>query len=590
MIDQNKFRVDESKPWFSEEAGWPKEVPKNFDFPDMTLGDMLREAAKKWPGNNAVWFLDKFMTYKELDDFSDRLATAYANLGVKKGDVIALMLPNSFQYVIGYYASQKIGAIISGVNPTYKPMEIKHQLNTVGAKVIVCLDALYEGQIAPIIDDTQVEKVIITNIADHLPLVKRTLGKMLGKIPKAASPAGSYAYSSLIKTAPNVPSVDIDVENDPATYIMTGGTTGVPKAAVLTHLNCVGNAIQSGLWLYKGAVGVANVGILPLFHSFAMTAVMNVTVRIGGWMMLFPRPPEMGEYLDTLMRIAPPEGAFFCGAEVLFQRMANFERIHEYNLEGKLTLCISGAGPLHRPVQEAFEKVTGARLVEGFGLTETSPVISAGAFWGNRKVGSIGLPFPGTEWKVVDAANPDKLMPVADEYNEENVGELLVAGPQIMKEYLNRTEETKETIIEMDGKRWLLTGDLGWMDTLGRVYISDRKKQLIKHKGFSVFPKEVEELVGGHSAVNEVAVSGIPNVERGEIIKAWVVLKPDYVGKITEEELVKWCKENMTHYKVPAYIEFKDELPKTLVGKVLRRELQEADQLYIDYYKEHPKG
>ena len=585
----NPFYVDESKPWFTPEAGWPEEVPKNMDFPGTSLGEMLRESAQKWPDARVMWFLDKFKTYRELDELVDRFATALHKLGVRKGDVVSMLLPNSFQYVVSYYACMRIGAIASGVNPTYKPMEVLHQLKTVGTKVLIVLDALYEGTVAPIIDESQVEKVISTNITDllGLPAIKRFIGKLLKKIPTGKVPPGTLKYSELIKTEIDLPDVTIEA-GDTATYIMTGGTTGVPKAAVLSHMNCVSNALQSQKWIFKVQPGACNLGVLPLFHSFAMTAVMNISIKVGAWMMLFPRPPSTEEFLTKVSEFCPDELTMYCGAEILFQRLAEFPDLDKYDFGKKLALCVSGAGPLHRHVQEAFEKKTGAKLVEGYGLTETSPVVSAGPFWGNRKIGSIGLPFTGTEWKIMDAANFGQEKDICPEGTEpdqdRHMGEICVAGPQIMVGYLNKPEETAETIIELEGKRWLLTGDIGYMDDKGRIYIRDRKKQLIKYKGYSVFPKEVEELVGGHEGVLEVAVAGLPDKETGERIKAWVVLRDEWKEKIDEDGLIRWCRENMTHYKVPSYIGFIGELPKSLVGKVMRRELQENDPIYKEYH------
>jgi long-chain acyl-CoA synthetase len=584
----NKYYVEEGFPWFTKEAGWPDEVPKNMDFPKVTLGEMLQDTVDKYPDEKALWFLDSVMTYRELNDHVNAFATSLHNLGFKKGDVISFMLPNSFQYVVAYYAAQRLGVVCSGINPTYKPAEVLHQLKTVGSKGLVFLDALYEGQLAPIIDKSPVKTLIATNIVDLAKIsgFKKFLGKLLGKIPTGEVPASSLQMLELLKVKPDVPKVDIDAD-DPATFIMTGGTTGVPKAAELTHFNCVSNVSQAAAWIYKVKPGSAMVGVLPLFHSFAMTCVMNISVKLGAWAVLFPRPPETKELVETIIRVGTKGATYYCGAEILFKRLADFmedpankEKYKE--ISNVLDFCISGAGPLHRPVQEAFEKHVGGRLVEGFGLTETSPVVCAGPFWGNRQIGSIGLPFTGTEWRIVDIQDYKKTI---KETGEDHVGELAIAGPQVMKGYLNRPDETAETVVDMDGKLWCLTGDLGFMDEHGRVYIRDRKKQLIKYKGYSVFPKEVEELVGNHPAVSEVAVAGLPDKEAGEIIKAWVVLRDDHKGKITEDELLSWCRDNMTHYKVPKQIAFRDDLPKTLVGKVLRRELQEADPIYKEYHK-----
>ena len=573
-----RYYVDESKPWFRKESGWPDEVPKNMEFPLISLGDILKNTASKYPGHKAIWFLDTWITWKELDDYVDHVASAFNAMGLKKGDVVTMLLPNSIQYVVCYYACMRLGLIASGINPTYKPAEVLHQVKTVGTKVMVVLDSLYDSCVAPVREKAGIEKFVSTNIADLLKInfAKKTIGKLLKKIPTGYVP-NSVPFMELVRHPINVPKVDIDVEKDPATYIMTGGTTGVPKAAILSHMNCVSNAVQAKAWLYKAEMGAGVIGIIPLFHSFAHTCVMNISTYLGTWMMLFPRPPSTEDLLQKIQDLAPPQGLMYVGAEVLFKRLADYPNIGQYNLAGKIQLCVSGAGPLHRPVQEAFEKNTGGKLAEGYGLTECSPVVSAGSFWGKRKIGTIGLPFPGTEWKIVDSTDYTKDLGMGD---EDHCGELAVAGPQVMVGYLNRPEETAETVVMMDGKRWCLTGDIGYMDSDGQVVLRDRKKQLIKHKGYSVYPKEVEELVGGNEAVSEAAVAGIPDEMDGEVIKAWVVIKPEYKGKITEEQLLKWSKENMTHYKVPAFIEFKDDLPKTLVGKVLRRELQEADPLF----------
>ena len=575
----SQFYVDENKPWFKPEAGWPDQVSKNYEFPEITLHEMFSEAARKFGQSRVMWFLDTYMTFAEMERHVNSLATALHNLGIRKGDVVALVLPNSFQYVISYYACARIGAIVTGVNPTYKPGEVLHQFQVTGVKSVIVLDALYQSLMEPIAAQYPLKHIIVTNIVDLVKMsgLKRWLGMKLKKIPTGPVPSDALKFKDLLETSPEPPEVKID-PHEPATYIMTGGTTGVPKAAVLSHFNCVSNAIQCELWVWMGGHGCCAVGVLPLFHSFAMTTVMNQSIRNGMWMMLFPRPPETGELLKTICAIAPDNKTFYCGAEVLFQRIADFADIKKYPIHKKLRACISGAGPLHGPVQERFEKITGAVLVEGYGLTEASPVVSAGPLTDFRTTGTIGLPFPGTEWKIMDIETGENELPPGEN------GELIVAGPQVMVGYLNQPEETAETIREFGGKRWLYTGDIGYMDELGRVVISDRKKQLIKVKGYSVFPKEVEELVGRHEAVVEVAASGLPDKEKGEVIKVWVVLKEEWKGRITEEDLRNWCKDNMTHYKVPTYVEFRDELPKTMVGKVMRRQLMEEDPVYEAYY------
>lgn len=575
----NPFYVDESKPWFQSQAGWPEQVPKNYDFPEMTLYEMLAESVKKYPDSPVMWFLGTFMSFREMDRHVNALATSLHKLGLKKGDVVALVLPNSFQYVISYYACARLGLVVTGVNPTYKPYEALHQFNITGVKAVIVLDALYETLIGRIIEKYPLRHIIVTGIVDLVRMsnFRKWLGKKLKKIPTGPVPKDAIDYTDLLNVSPSVPEIRVFPE-DPAAYMMTAGTTGVPKAAVLSHFNCVANATQCDLWIWMGAHGSCNVGVLPLFHSFAMTGVMNAAIKSGMWMMLFPRPPETGELLKTICDIAPDHETYFCGAEVLFQKIADYPDISKYAIAKKLRACVSGAGPLHRPVQDRFEKVTQAIIIEAYGLTESTPAISAGPLTDYRVTGTAGLPLPGTEWKIMDIETGTR------ELSPGENGEIVVAGPQIMVEYLNTPRETAETIREWDGKRWLFTGDIGFLDEHGRVTVSDRKKQLIKVRGYSVFPKEVEELIGRHEGVVEVAAAGLPDRKMGEIIKVWVVIKDNWKGKITEKELRAWCKDNITHYKVPKLIEFRKDLPKTLVGKVMRRQLMEADPIYKAYH------
>ncbi|MFH2005127.1 MAG: AMP-binding protein [bacterium] len=579
----DQYQVDSSSSWFRPASGWPDEVSKNIDFPRTSLGQFLDDAAARWKNAPAAWFQGSEMTYGAWKRHADALGAALSKQDVGKGDVIALLLPNSFQYLISYYAVTKIGAIVSGINPADKPNEILHHLQVIGATGLIVLDELYEPLVAPIRNKSELRLIIGTNLGDVLPGPKQFFGKLLGKLRQGPLPRDALRFKALLRTPGPLPAVDIDVEQDTATYIMTGGTTGVPKAAELTHFNCVSNALQCRAWLFKVSAGTGNVGVLPLFHSFGMTAVMNASVAFGGKQILFSRPPPMAELVELLARMTLPKGAAFCGAEILFQRMAEVPGIAASGLASKITLCISGAGPLHRSVQEKFERATNARLVEGYGLTEASPVVSAGPFWpkGERRHGTVGLPMPGTEWRIVHRSDPTRDRGVGSgPEDSKHIGEIAVAGPQVMKGYLNQPDETAETIVVRDGKRWLLTGDIGYLDATGRVTILERKKQLIKYKGYSVFPREVEDLVCRNEHVAEVAVAGLPSEETGETIKAWVVLKPESVGQITEEELQAWCRENMTHYKCPEVIEFREELPKSPVRKRRRRKLLVNDPVW----------
>jgi long-chain acyl-CoA synthetase len=582
----DKYQVNENKRWFQK--WWPSNVPKNIKLPEMTINDLLDKQVEKYAEKNLMWFLDTWMTYKEFQDYVKKFATALTNLGIKKGDVVAMHLPNCFQYVITYYAATRIGAVATGINPTYQPMEILHQFDITKPKVLVVLDALYEPYIKPIIARSSVQIVIYTNIADlaHGLGFKRTLGKLLKKIPKGkVDYPGAHKFMVLLETEPNVPKVTIDVKTHAVTYIMTGGTTGLPKAAVLSHFNAVSNAFQCMYWLGGEQPNIGVIGVLPLFHSFAHTVVMNSTICLGGWMMLFPKPPDTDDLLAHIAKLPAPEGFIYPGAEILFKRLADYEGIKEKYPEvmGKLKLCVSGAGPLHRPVRDAFVEKTGGRIVEGYGLSEATPVVSAGNLFGESPIGVIGMPFPATEWGIWPAeefnkgpiclGNPDD-----KNFGEEHTGELCVHGPQVMLEYLNKPDETEDTIKEYDGKLWLLTGDIGFMNEDGTVELRDRKKQLIKYKGYSVYPKEVEELLMKHPEISEVAVAGIPHEEFGEAVKAWVELKPG--STLTVEMIKQWAEENITHYKRPYYVEIISEVPKNLIGKVQRRMLQEADPMW----------
>jgi long-chain acyl-CoA synthetase len=584
----SKFNIPLDSAWFAEGSGWPDEVPKNMEFSEKTVDSIIRDAANRWPKRKAAVFLGTAINYAQYDKYIDSMATALHQLGIKKGETVALLLPNSIQYLISYYAVMRIGAIVSGINPTYKPMEIKHQLEVVHAKYLIFLDVLYEDKVAPIRHEFSFKYLIGTNIGDFLPWHKKKLGSLLKKIPSAPLPYEALKFSDLLKTKPEPPTIEIDPLTHPASYIMTGGTTGIPKAAILTHFNIYCNAIQARCWFYKAKPGIANLGILPFFHAFGMTAILNITPTFGGYIHLFPKPPKMPELFDTIQNECPDNGTLFIGAEILFKKFAEFEDGKKYNISNKLMLSLSGAGPLHKNIQEKYEDVTQSPLAEGYGLTEASPVVSVNPLWCSKEMrtgGFIGLPLPGTQWKIVDKTDYSRVLGIGDSpEDKDKIGELVVCGPQIMAGYLDNEQETSAHIYEEDGKKWLLTGDIGYMNKFGQVTILDRKKELIKYKGYSVFPKDVENLIGQHKAVNEIAVAGLPDPEVNEIIKAWIVLEKDMKEEITPEELITWCKENITHYKVPRQIEFIDEIPKNLVGKVLRRILKENDPIWIEMY------
>ncbi|MHA1658009.1 MAG: AMP-binding protein [Promethearchaeota archaeon] len=586
------YQIDDNKRWFKK--WWPEGVPHYLKFEEKTLNEMLDEQVEKYKNQNFIWFLDTWITYKQFQDSVKSLAAALADLGIEKGDVVAIHLPNCPQYIVGYYAITRIGAIVSGINPTYQPMEILHQLDIIKPKMLIVLDALYEPYIKSIIDNSSIEIVVYTNITDLTGMfgIKKIIGKFLKKIPKGkVDYPGAIKFKDILKTKLDVPKVKIDVKTHPATYMMTGGTTGLPKAAVLTHFSVVSNAMQCMSWLGGEKPGVGNIGVLPLFHSFAHTVVMNTTIAIGGWIMVFPNPPSQEELCEQIERLPCSEGLIYAGAEVLFKRLAEFKKLKYIypRVMGKLILCVSSAGPLHASVRDAFIKNTSGRIIEAYGLTEASPAVSGGNLFGESPIGCIGMPFPGTEWGIwpADDFSKDPIClgnPEDKNFGVEYTGEICIHGPQLMLEYLSNPDETNETIKEYDDKLWLLTGDIGFMNEDGTIEIRDRKKQLIKYKGYSVFPKEVEELLMKHPDILEAAVSGLPHDEYGEVIKAWVAIRDD--SSLSPQSIKDWAAKNMTNYKIPHHIAIIGELPKNIIGKVQRRALQEADPIWKEKYRD----
>jgi long-chain acyl-CoA synthetase len=555
------------RPWYRH---WPEGVPKMIDIPAIGLGDLLRDTAHQHPNRRAVVFLDTVITYHQLDDYVDRLATALTSLGLKQGDVLAIMLPNSPQFVVTFYACQRAGIVTTAINPTYKPLEVKHQLNDSGAKALVVLDSVYEAP-DKVLDQTGVKHLIGTNIVDMIELGE------LGKIPYGQMPGNALKLNDLLALPKAPPKVKINPAEDTAVLQYTGGTTGTPKGAMLTARNLISNILAAKVWLGVGEDDLAAdggyVGVLPLFHIFGLSCVCNLAVATGRFQLLFPKPPEnMLEWAAQIEKWGRGTRLIMPGVAVLFNKINNTPSIEKFDLS-PLVRCLSGASPLPREVQLTFEKKFNSQVVEGYGLTESSPITHINPFvfkaGEERVMGSIGLPIPNTDFKIMDLETGTKQMP----YGPEGVGELCVKGPQVMKGYHNRPEETAKII--RDG--WLYTGDIAYMDAEGWTFIMDRIKDLVKHKGYSVFPKEIEEYMFSHPAILEVAVVGLPHAKVGEIVKAFVVLKPEFEGKVSEADIIAWCQENMTHYKVPSIVEFRAALPKTIVGKMLKRVLKEEE-------------
>src|SRR5690606_14691354 len=495
-----------------------------------------------------------------------KFANYLQGLGIQKGDRVAIMLPNTPQSVIGYYGALMAGAIVVQTSPLYTERELEYQLNDSGTKVIVCLDILVP-RVSNVKKNTPLEHMIVTGIKDYLPFPKNLIYPFIQKkqynmVVKVEESADTHVWSSLMEKAEEkYQHVEVNTIEDTALLQYTGGTTGFPKGVILTHRNLVANAQMCDAWIYKTRKGEETVlGVLPFFHVYGMTAVMNLSILSGSKMVLLPKF-DAGDVLKTIHKLKP---TLFPGAPTIYIGLLNHPDLKKYDLSS-IEACISGSAPLPVDVQEKFEKVTGGKLVEGYGLTESSPVTHANLIYGNRISGSIGLPWPDTDAKILN-------METYEEVEVGEVGELAVKGPQIMKGYWNKPEDTDNTL--KDG--WLLTGDLGYMDENGYFYIVDRKKDMIIAGGYNIYPREVEEVLYEHEAILEAVVAGIPDPYRGETVKAHVVLKEGYA--VTEEELNQHCRENLAAFKVPRIYEFRDELPKTAVGKILRRQLIDEEK------------
>ena len=553
------------KPWLKFYPEW---VPHSIEYPEVPLDELLRRSAEKHPKAIAIIFEGLKMTYKELDEAVSRLATALQDLGVQKDDKVAIYLPNCPQFVISYYAILRAGGVVTAVNPLYTERELEYQLNNAEAVGIVTLDVLYE-KVARVRDKTGLKFIIVTSLKDYLPKAKAILGSLLGKIPtaKVEKGPGIYFLKELIKRYPPEPKpVEINPREDLACLQYTGGTTGVPKGAMLTHYNLVANAIQASHWLDMEEAKEVHVGVLPLFHIYGMTVAMNAPIYGAGAMVLIPRF-DAKKVLEAIQKY---RATVFCGVPTLYAMLLDYPDLPKYDLTS-IKFCISGAAPLPPEVQKKFMEITGGVLVEGYGLTEASPVTHCNPLdrtMKTVKVGSIGVPWPDTEARIMDVETGTKELPPGE------VGELVVKGPQVMKGYWKMPEETKQVL--RDG--WLYTGDIAKMDEDGYFYIVDRKKDLIKYKGYSVYPRELEDVLYEHEAVKLCAVVGKPDPTAGEIPKAFVVLKEGY--EPTEElkkEIMEFVNSRVAPYKRIRELEFRRELPISAAGKVLRRVLREEE-------------
>jgi long-chain acyl-CoA synthetase len=545
---------------------WPEGVPKHVDYPEISLSDLLKNTAESNPNHVAIVYFDREMTYGELNIASDKFATALADLGVKKGDKVALFLPNIPQFVISYYGAIKIGAIETAISPLYKEREVEHQLNDSEAETIVVLDLLYPI-LEKVLDKTKVKRIIVTGLKEYMPPAKAFLGSLLKKIPShrvERKPNTCFFQELQSKYEANPPKADINPKEDLVALQYTGGTTGISKGAMLTHMNLVSNAVACDAWLRGTKGGETFLTVLPLFHIYGMTTGMNAPIFLAGKMVMLPR----FDAVSTFQAIQKHRVTVFCGAPTMYAMLLAHPDLKKYDLKS-IRFCISGSAPLPPEVQKKWMEVTGGVLVEGYGLTESSPVTHCNPLDKSMKtvnVGSIGLPWPDTDAKIMDIETGEK------ELGPNEDGELVVRGPQVMKGYWKMAEESG--VVLRNG--WLYTGDIAKMDVDGYFYITDRKKDLIKYKGYSVYPREIEDVIYEHPAVKLCAVIGKPDPVASEIPKAFIVLKEGKTA--TEKEIKQFVNSKVAPYKAVREVEFKTELPMTLVGKVLRRVLQEEER------------
>jgi len=565
--------IYKEKPWL---RFYESHVPAQIDYPQSTIPATLEETARKYPDRPAIIFKDNEISYREFNETVDHFGVALQSLGVRKRDRIAIHLPNCPQFPITYNAILRVGGIGVPCNPVYTAREMKHQLIDSGAQIIVTLSGTY-AMIKQIRSEVPLKHVIIAEIDTYFPeSLKLYFTQLKEKDPSLkvdiSGDANTYWFMELLEKAPAQPEpVQIDPE-DTAVLMYTGGTTGISKGAQVTHKNILANALQVKAWV-NGSEEDRTLTTIPLYHCYGMTCCMNVSTVTGGAEILIPDPRDTDDILKTIDKHHPD---FYPGVPAMYVAINNHPEVKKYDLSS-IRACNSGAAPLPAEVQQRFQELTGARLVEGYGLSEASPVTHANPIFGENRIGTVGLPYPDTEAMIVDANTGEQVLDVGD------VGELCIRGPQVMKGYWNMPTETANAlrIHSGDGEPWLHTGDIAAMDEDGYFQIVDRKKDMILGAGgYNVYPREVEDVLFEHPKVLEAAAAGVLVSPGNQRVKAFIVLRKGETA--TEQEIIDFCKQNLAPYKVPKFVEFRDSLPKTLVGKVLRRELVKEENTRAD--------
>jgi len=549
----------QDKPWL---ASYEKGVPEKIEYQEICLPSILEQTSNKFPDKMALLFQGYKITFRELNDMVNRFAACLHAFGINKGDSVAILLPNVIPCVAANYAILKIGGITVMNNPLYSDRELEHQFNDSDSKILVTLDLLGNRMI-DLRPKTKIKQIIYTSIGDYLPFPKNILFPLVAKKKKLAADVkhaeNVYKWKDVLaKSSPTPPDVELSFD-DIAMYQYTGGTTGVSKGAILTHGNLSKNVQQAGAWFPTFKKGEeAMLGALPFFHIFGLTCAMNFAISMGWGHILVPKPqPEA--LIETIRKFKPTFAPLVPTMYIGMLNHPDIDKVDMTSIKG----CFSASAPLPLEVISDFENKTGAVIVEGYGLTETSPVTHINPFAdGKRKVGSIGVPISDTECRIVDLDDGNTDVPVGE------TGELLIKGPQVMKGYWNNPEETAKTLID----EWLYTGDIAKMDQDGYFYIVDRKKDMIISGGCNVYPRDIEEVFYENPKIQEACAIGIPHPTRGEAVKVFAVLKEGETA--TQEELVEYCTDKLAKYKLPTEIEFRDELPKTNVGKILKKELR----------------
>ena len=554
------------RPWL---AHYDADVPPSLEYADGTLVDYLRHHAKERPQATALIFKDRRLTWKELDEQSDACAAGLASLGVRRGERVAIILPSCPQWVIAQFALWKLGATVLALNPIYTEHELTGLLRDGGARIAIAMTRVYP-RVKAVQSQTALERIVATNIKEYFPArlaLLFTLFKERKDGHRISLAPGDVWWKQLLRThaGRRPPALTVSADDD-AIVLASGGTTGTPKGVVGLHRAFTHAGQQIHAWTRSSFRSGQDVVLLPLplCHVYANVGGLGLGVVSGSPMALVPNPRDVADVLQTIQRTRP---AFMMSVPTLFQAMLNSRLVQQRKVDfSSIKVSFSGAAALMAATKDEFESMTGGRIIEGYSLTEGMMACLVNPLKGRAKLGSIGVPLPDVEAKIVDTETGDGEMPRGE------AGELVIAAPQLMKAYWRNPEETAQTLRRRaDGRLWLHTGDIGYIDEDGYVFLTDRKKDLIKTSGYQVWPREVEEVLSGHPAVAEAGVAGVPDPLRGEAVKAWIVLREGQPA--TEDELRRHCRGVLAPFKVPVAFEFRTELPKSLIGKILRREL-----------------